>query len=160
MSNHVEIRKCRGHDIKAMRGKLRREDVIEIERRTGRDPYTVLVDSYRRSEVSFVALYNGEVACAWGVARESILAEESLIWLLSTPVMTKAPVLAARRTKHELKKLLDVYPKLMNYVDSEYKLCVRWLRWLGFTVESPQPVGIRGGMFSRFYIAVDAMEGV
>ena len=100
------------------------------------------------------------MACAWGVARESILAEESLIWLLSTPVMTKAPVLAARRTKHELMKLLDVYPKLMNYVDSEYKLCVRWLRWLGFTVESPQPVGIRGGMFSRFFIAADAMEGV
>ena len=160
MKKHIEIRRCRGRDIKAMRGKLRREDVIEIQRRTGRDPYTVLVYSYRHSQISYVGLINGAIACAWGVAQESILAEEAVIWLLSTPVMAVAPVAVARRTRQELAKLLRVYPRLGNYVDSEYKLCVRWLRWLGFTVEPPQPTGVRGEMFSRFYMDAGDMKGV
>ena len=155
MKVNIEVRKCRGRDIKEMKGKLRKEDVLEIERKTGREPYRVLIESYRKSDIAFVGLVDNEIACAWGVAKESILSDESTIWLLSTEVMKKAPVAVAKKTKMELDKLLQVYPKIGNYVDSEYSLCIRWLCWLGFTVENPEPIGVRGGLFSKFYIARD-----
>ncbi len=156
----IEVRRCRAKDIRAMRGKLRAEDVIEIRRRNGREPYAVLIDSFRRSEVAYVGLIDGEIACAWGVARESILSSAGVIWLLSTAVMERAPVAVARRTRRELQELLKVYPELGNYVDSEYEKCVRWLEWLGFTLEPPEPLGIRGGMFRKFYITRGECPGI
>ena len=155
MNVNIEVRKCRGRDIKGMKEKLRKEDILEIERKTGREPYHVLVESYRKSDIAFVGLIDNEIACAWGVAKESILSDESTIWLLSTEMMKKAPVAVAKKTKKELEKLLQIYPKIGNYVDSEYRLCIRWLRWLGFTVDNPEPVGVRGALFSKFYIAKD-----
>ncbi len=155
MKVDIEIRRCRGRDIRSLRGKLRAEDVLEIRRRSGRDPYSVLVYSYRHSDEAYVGLINSEIACVWGVAQESLLAEEASIWLLSTPVMETAPVAVARRTRSELRKLLRRYRSLGNYVDSEYTLCLRWLRWLGFTLEEPEPLGVRGELFSRFYIKND-----
>ncbi len=152
MKVDIEIRRCRGRDIRSLRGKLRAEDVLEISRRSGRDPYAVLVYSYRHSDEVYVGLVNSEIACVWGVAQESLLAENASIWLLSTPVMERAPVAIARRTRSELHKLLRRYRSLGNYVDSQYVRCVRWLRWLGFTLEAPEPVGVRGELFSRFYI--------
>ncbi len=152
MEVNIEIRECKGRDIKSMKGKLRKQDIIEIEKMTGRDPYQVLVHSYRKSEVAYVGLIDGEIACAWGVSHESILADAAHIWLLSTPVMERAPVPVARRTRKELKKILNIYPCLENYVDAEYTMCVKWLKWLGFTVEKPEKLGVANGMFSHFYI--------
>lgn len=148
----IEIHKCRGRDIKSMKGKLRKEDFIELKRRTGMEPYKVLVDSYRSSEVSYAGFVNGKIACAWGVASGSIIGSQAQIWLLSTDAMGDAPLAVARKTKNELQKLLHYYSYLDNYVDAEYSKCIRWLKWLGFTVEKPQKLGVNGEEFCHFYI--------
>ena len=174
----TEVRRATIKDIKAMRGKLRREDCLEIFRLYGVQPYKVLLSSYQRSKklgVAYVGLVDGEIACAWGVVKESILGKvinssasnstegkeshhcqrrlsAARIWLLSTDVMDKAPVQVAIRTKRELKRVMQTYPYLENDVDAKYKTCLLWLHWLGFTIEEPRPLGIRGSIFSHFYL--------
>ena len=151
----IEVRRCRGKDIKAMRGKLRYEDFLELKRRSGDDPYKVLVHSYRSSEVAYTGLVDGEIACVFGVAQSSLIGSQAQIWLLSTEVMMKAPVAVARKTRNELTRLLVVYDYLDNYVDASYARCIRWLKWLGFTVEAPQRLGVNGAEFCHFYIGAE-----
>lgn len=155
----AEIRKATIKDIKAMKGKLRREDCLEIFRLYGVQPYKVLLRSFQRSRkrgVAYIGLVDGEIACAWGVVKESILSHKSRIWLLSTDVMDKAPVQVAIRTKRELRKIMQEYPYLENDVDYKYQKCLQWLHWLGFIIEEPRPLGLNNELFSHFYL--NAME--
>ncbi len=147
----IEIRKCTGRDIKAMKGKLRKEDCVELEKATGGSPYKALVLSYRFSEKSWVGIVDGEIACAWGVSKQSLLGNRGTIWLLSTDVMGSIPLQAAIHTKRELKKIEKDYGYLENYVDATYVKCIRWLKWLGFTIEEPKPWGRKKELFCHFY---------
>ena len=151
----IEIRKAKIKDIKAMKGKLRKEDCLEIYRRYGVQPYNVLFASYsasRKSGVAYVGLIDGEIACAWGVVKDSVLGLRARIWLLSTDVMDKAPVRVAVRTRKQLRKITRKYPYLENDVDAKYEKCIVWLRWLGFTIKEPKPLGINGEKFCPFYL--------
>ncbi len=173
----IEIRPAKIRDIKAMKGKLRREDCLEIYRLFGCKPYIALLRSYQRSRKNgkaYVGLINNEIACAWGVVKDSILSKvvrnpasstseekeshncqrrlsAARIWLLSTDTMNKAPVKVAIRTKRELDKLMQEYPYLENDVDAKYTKCLQWLHWLGFIIEEPRQLGIHNELFCHFY---------
>ena len=150
----IEIRPAKISDIKAMKGKLRREDCLEIYRLFGCKPYTALLRSYQRSRKNgkaYVGLIYNEIACAWGVVTDSVIGRKSRIWLLSTEAMNKAPVKVAIRTRRELDKLMKEYPYLENDVDAKYTKCIEWLHWLGFTIEEPRPLGIHNELFCHFY---------
>ena len=150
----IEIRPAKISDIKAMKGKLRREDCLEIYRLFGCKPYIALLRSYQRSRKNgkaYVGLINNEIACAWGVVKDSVLGKKARIWLLSTAIIENAPVKVAIETKRELNKLMKEYPYLENDVDAKYTKCLQWLHWLGFTIEEPRPLGIHNELFCHFY---------
>ena len=151
-------RKCKTKDIRALRGKLREEDCRELFRVTGYDPYFSLVMSFRRSDKTWVGMIDGEIACVWGVNQDSVLGRRARIWLLSTSVMDKAPIRVARFTKRWIKQLLEEYDILYNYVDDEYTKCKKWLSWLGFTLEDPEPYGATQSPFCHFYIKANKEE--
>ena len=150
----IEIRPAKIRDIKAMKGKLRREDCLEIYRLFGCKPYIALLRSYQRSRKNgkaYVGLINNEIACAWGVVKDSVLGKKARIWLLSTAIIENASVKVAIKTRRELDKLMLEYPYLENDVDAKYTKCLQWLHWLGFTIEEPRPLGIHNELFCHFY---------
>ncbi len=152
------IRKCRAADIRKLKNNLREEDNRELRKASGHHPYYALVMTYRKSEETWVGMIDGEIACVWGVFHDSVLGKTARIWLLSTAVMEKAPIRVARFTKAWLTKLLKKYDILENYVDDEYTKCKKWLKWLGFTIEDPEPFGAELAPFCHFYIKADKEE--
>jgi RimJ/RimL family protein N-acetyltransferase len=53
-----------------------------------------------------------------------------------------------------LDKALPLFGRLENYVHAENKASVRWLKWLGFTMDEAAPYGPRGENFIHFYKAL------
>lgn len=48
---------------------------------------------------------------------------------------------------------------LENYVDARNLRTIRWLKWLGFTVDEPKPTGINGEPFHRFWRGAKCVGG-
>ena len=46
--------------------------------------------------------------------------------------------------------MLREFPVLRNVVDARNTVSIRWLVWLGFTIGTPQPMGVRGLPFIPF----------
>ena len=77
------------------------------------------------------------------------------IWLLATPELT-----GTRRRRSQMCRegrewvkhcLKEVGTTLRNDVHAKNTASVQWLKWLGFTVEPPRPVGVSCELFHRFW---------
>ena len=150
---NYEIRECTARDIKAVRNKLRQPDADELRKMLGcEEPHFAVIESYRRATECYVGLIDGEIACIWGVWKYSILSDRATVWLFSTEVIEKSPVVVARFMKREFKKLRDRYDSLENFIDNDNTFYKHWLKWLGFTIDEPEPLGCHGELFCHFYI--------
>ena len=49
-----------------------------------------------------------------------------------------------------LTQMHEVHPVLRNVVDARNTVSIRWLEWLGFTLGTPQPMGVCGLPFIPF----------
>ena len=155
-----EVRTCTAKDIKALRGKLREEDKTELRRMYGlEEPHLGVINAYRRSTETYVGLIDGEVAVVWGVWAPGVFSDNAYAWLLGTEVIERSPVIVARHTRRELRKLMRRYPYLENWVDNDNTFSKKWLQWLGFTIEKPEPMGCSGELFCHFYKDVRKNKG-
>lgn len=71
-----------------------------------------------------------------------------LPWAVFTTAIERHPLAFLRGAKAWMKK---VEGYLLNYVDARNTVTIRWLRWLGFTLDNePVAHGINGELFHRF----------
>jgi hypothetical protein len=47
-----------------------------------------------------------------------------------------------------------MFPEMRNYVDARHARSIRWLKWLGFTIEEARPMGFAGLPFHPFGMRV------
>lgn len=128
----------RYEDIFDLAANMRADDIAEVEA-LGNTPEAALKHAYAHSKFAYVARKDGLVLGAFGVGDSSILGNVGCAWMLTTEA---AEMYAARR---ELVKtapavvlsFLEHYDILLNYVDARYERALRWLRFLGFTIEAP-----------------------
>lgn len=133
-------------DAEDLAPRLRVSDLAEIAAGTGRDPLSVLLAGVE-SEAEAL-LVDGRVEGLCGCANGAP-------WLLGSPALTRRPLDLLRPARAVVADWLRVYGVLLNYVHAEHRESVRWLKWLGFTVEDPQPLGVRGEMFRPFWMRAD-----
>lgn len=129
-------------DVGAMcRRGMRRADELEVLR-MGRisDPYLALAEGVEESEVSLAAYTDHGVACLVGVYKASLLGREGYIWLLGHSDLERYAVRFLKESRRVLAALLADYTLLENYVDAENTLTLRWLEWLGFTIDRDAPI--------------------
>lgn len=110
----------------------------------GTDPYTALAQSRERSERSFeVWSPNGELCAEWGYRTRNFLTGEADVWMLSFAPMERNRVWAARVSLALLANLLGTFMTLRAEVHAKHTIALRWLLWLGFTVDDmfPAPTG-------------------
>jgi GNAT superfamily N-acetyltransferase len=94
-------------------------------------------------------LVDGEVAAIAGVSIGSLLGGEAIPWLVTGRPVERCRREFLRQTRAGVARMLRQFPVLCNHVHAEYTEAIRWLRWLGFTIEAPAPRGPRGELFCR-----------
>ena len=137
-----------GHAI-AVASNLRPDDALEVLLSHGATPIEAVQDSWEQSDILRAMATDSGVPCGLcGVVGHRI-------WMLGTPELT-----ATRRARYQLcidgriwvdNCLKEVGGPLFNQVYSKNEESIKWLKYLGFMVEPPSPIGRSGALFCDFW---------
>ncbi len=144
----VEIRPATFRD--ALTLEMRRADREEVEALSGRSPREVLVESVERSASAWAGLADGDLVCLFGVVPLSLVGVTGIPWLLGSDAVVTYGRPFLRRNHSYVRDMLRDYPVLTNVVDARNAVSIRWLRWLGFKMGAPTPMGVQGLPFIPF----------
>ncbi|MBQ7263648.1 MAG: hypothetical protein IJR14_08005 [Synergistaceae bacterium] len=73
-------------------------------------------------------------------------------WLVGTDEIERHPVTFYRMSRPLVEEMRRRYERLENWTDARNMLSLRWLGWLGFHIEPPEPMGAEGRPFHRFWM--------
>ena len=127
-------------------------DVAEVWAAMHKTPEEALEISKTASRETWAGRVHGEAVCVFGISQRMILDYAGTPWLLGTPEIQDHPraFLSASRRWVQLK--MRDFTILENFVDVRHTRAVRWLGWLGFTLEDPKPYGLDNLPFHHFYM--------
>lgn len=140
----------RDNHIQSIVGKLRPEDYDEVVAATGEDPDKALSHAWANSLYRWSIVWHGEIIGVFGLSPMSLMGEVGVPWLLGTEQMRDIKYTFARQSLLFIRKMLEFYPVLTNFVDARNTLSIKWLKWLGFEIQSPKPFGPAGMPFHQF----------
>lgn len=150
-TSQILIRPAVIADVYAIAAHMRAADAAEATV-LGKDPRRALRTSFRSSLTPCkVALIDGKPAAIWGLGGD-VISEQGAPWLVTTPAVERVPVSFLRIGRAELVLMLEVKPRLENYVAADYAKAVRFLQVLGFNLDAPVPLGPKRALFQRFWI--------
>ena len=146
----AKILPCTRQHIEEMLPRVRQADTDEFLATNGWSAQRVLEYGYEASTFCCAGLINGRVVTIFGVAPGSMIGGVGIPWLVGTDDLEKYQRTFLRRCRHVVGVMLDVYPRLENYVDARNHVAKSWLHWLGFTLSEPVPYGVSGLPFHHF----------
>lgn len=114
-------------------------------------PEAALRYAVETSDESWLAFINGEFACVLGVKGPSILGGTAAPWFLASDVIERHRKLFLDRSHRVVEDLVREYGTLSNHVWDGHTKAKAWLSRIGFTLEDPEPYGISGAPFRRFW---------
>lgn len=115
---------------------LRDADVEEC-RKGGLSPQEAVAFSINRSTKAWLLPGpDGDIVAYWGWRDDCVGCSSAQVWMLSTPAIERHRLWAARKSRAILNVLLETHYLLWAVVDPEYDLAIRWLKWLGFGLDS------------------------
>ena len=128
---------------------LREQDKTEVRFSHGLEPVEACLKSYIYSDViQAIEGDDGEPIGITGLVGNHI-------WLLGTDKLTATKNHRWQLCLHGrewVEYCLDMAGGMIeNYVYSENKLSIRWLKHLGFIIEEPKPYGVEDQMFCHFW---------
>jgi len=138
-------------DATALAPRLRAADVEEIHAAFGPvDIADALRASLRSSVKAWTATLDGEPLFIGGVGCLSFVSGVGSPWLVAAEEATRYPAALTRVAKGFVPEMLELFPRLENWVDVRNKASAAWLARLGFTLYDPEPYGPQGLPFHRF----------
>lgn len=149
----LELRDATEADVEALVPNLRATDLAEVAAGTGRAPREVLADGVRLGGALAVVV-NGELVAIAGCHAEP----ENGIgcpWMLGTDGVERHAFEFLRASRRVVRDWCRRYGYLLNFVHADHEVSIRWLQWLGFTVDDPHPLGVRGELFRPFWMQQD-----
>ena len=149
--NDYSITEATLEDALLMAHKVRDADVEEIWAANMTRPLEALVGCVRHSEHARVGRANGEIVCMFGTMRSNLMGSRGIIWMLGTDLLQKYAVRFLRENKNEIVQISSEFSIVENYCYARNKTTLRWLKWLGFTIEEAQPYGVYNQLFHHFY---------
>lgn len=127
-------------DARELAPLLRAEDRAEVLA-LGEDPVDGLLQSLAAAREAWTWRDDGPIICMAGVAPLSLIGSTGIPWLLGSPLVAVHRRAFMLETRRMVAHWLTVFPLLRNVVDARYDAAIRWLRWLGFAVGEPFPLG-------------------
>ncbi|MGQ0585441.1 MAG: hypothetical protein ACT4O6_26165 [Reyranella sp.] len=140
-------------DADSLGVRLRAADIEEIRTASGLAPVEALRRSYDFStHVWAVRDLDGSPIALWGVGPLSLIQGRGCPWLLASDGFEQLGLDIARLSRPLVVSMRTLYPRLENHIDARQTKAVRWLSWLGFTIDSPTAWGVEGRPFHRFWM--------
>lgn len=123
-------------DAEIISPRLRAEDAAEILAASGLEPEAILprcVENNRTWKAvvgSFSSPHYGDPVALFGVSSPNIP------WLVATPEILNHQISFLKQAKNVLHLMHAIGgPFLHNYVDARNDVHLRWLAWMGFTID-------------------------
>jgi hypothetical protein len=132
---------------------LRDADAREIVA-LGLTPEKGIAISLARALWADAYLCNGEVAALLGCGVSSCLGGHAIPWLVTGKPVERVRKSFARLARQRIGEMRARYPFMANHVHAEYRQSLRFMAWLGFTIDPPRPFGPAGALFCRIHMGV------
>lgn len=136
----IELRQVFSHEANRlgmqMGARLRAGDAAECAA-AGLSGYDAVTTSVRASAFAFGAFDGGTPLGLWGLVTTSMVGDTARAWFLTAQGTERHRKLLLRQSREFVQFAEGQYPRLEAYVHRDYNTCIRWLRWLGFTVGDP-----------------------
>ncbi len=130
---------------------MRRADRREVWAAARASPTEALTVSLAASKLAWSGTVDGRPVCMFGAANPAVPGQPGLPWLLGTDDIDRHALAFLRRNRPMVAAMLAGFGSLANCVDARNTASIRWLGWLGFTIESAIPFGPFGLPFHPFH---------
>lgn len=144
----VELRPALAEDIAAIAADARAADVAEMAA-LGTSVEQAMRDGLRLSDWAVTGLLDDVPVCMFGVAPVSVLFGEGAPWLLSATGLLRGQKAFLKACRPVVDAMRASYPRLINIIDQDNTIAMRWLRWLGFGFDDTR-IPFRGRVFRVF----------
>ena len=131
---------------------MRDSDVAEVWASGRYTPLSALDISVSGSDKVVVVYHDDTPLAVLGLVVRDLLAGVGTPWLLSAKHALGHKRQFLKLAPSIIEEMLDICPKLVNHVYIENKLTIRWLRWLGFTIDDAVPIQGTGELFHKFHM--------
>lgn len=157
MTAHYDIVPATAEHIDAIAETIRQADCDECWAGGAMTARDALKLSLAGADLALTWSVDGVPAAIGGITGRR---ESATIWLLTTDLVDvhRRQFLADSRMAFDAAK--RDYDLLFNFVDVRNRRAIRWLKWLGFTIEAPQPYGPFGNLFHFFWWRRREAQGV
>lgn len=130
---------------------MRAADVAEIWVGWRHTPAEAIARSVAVSRDAFTGLADGVPFCVFGVGTATAMGDVGSPWMLGTEALPRHARTFLRGSVAFVGHVRGEYSRLENYVDARNTLALRWLKWLGFTMEEAVPFGPDKLPFHKFW---------
>ncbi len=148
----VEVLEVQPAHMYLLGEKMRSADRLEVWASHHRRSHAAVQWSVDLSAMSRTVKVDGDLCCIFGVVPGKIDARVGVPWMLCTDEIERHPTWILRLGKSIIHEWRNQYALLCNYILADNEAAVRWLEWLGFTLNDPEPFGPDGALFHYFYM--------
>lgn len=146
----VKLEPVTDYGLRFIAENMRDEDLTEVIA-AGHTPLESMMLGKRLSDFSVMVTCDGVPLTVLGLVRGDMLSGIGVPWLLSSSYALEHRREFLRLSPSVVAEMLNICPTLVNHVHCKNKLSIRWLRWLGFTIDEPVPNLVTGELFHRFH---------
>lgn len=144
MAAEIVIREAVPADALALAADLRPQDAEEIRAMRGAavDLAEAIRHSIAISSHAWTAYAGPNIAMVGGVAPIGSLLGGNIgsPWLLGSSIMFQRPGALTRTGRRYVAFMHTIYPELRNLIDHRNAVSIAWLRRLGFSIHTDEPV--------------------
>ncbi len=144
------VRNAELKDVFELADNLRMDDITEVWRSHHKTPQEALFDSFTGSAVCMTIECNEKPIAMFGVVPHSVMPNVATIWLLASPELEKVQRAFLKHSRYFIDTMLGYYPLLINYIDVQNTVSLKWIKWLGAEFGPIVPYGVEGCSFQYF----------
>jgi hypothetical protein len=138
--------------VEAIAADMRQGDIDEVWSSNHHTPIEALSGSWNLSDYSVIVTVNDEPCAMLGLVIRDILSGTGVPWLLGTNNALKYKRHFILQVPVILDEMLNICPRLFNYVHADNEVSIRWLKRIGFIFDEPLPYGCDDDLFYRFHL--------
>jgi len=138
--------------IEAIAADMRQADADEVWASDNQTPLEALIEGWKVSDLAVVITVNDEPCVMIGLVIRDILSGAGIPWLLGTDNALKYKRQFLTQVPAVINEMLNICPRLYNYVHVDNKVSVKWLKRIGFTFDEPAPYGCEKELFYKFHL--------